>query len=405
MSVLCNGSYLYTCGNILYSSSNNTRDIVLVKWDADGNDMWNRTLGGPNNDYGNSLCGDGTYIYTCGKTNSYGAGGEDLFLVKWDTDGNVVWNRTWGGSNSEIGRFIIRNGSFIYTTGNTNSFGVAGSSDLLLVKWDLDGNQVWNRTWGGSSYESDYGLANNLNFIYMIGVTSSYDAGGFDILLLKSDIAISDANGTYDTDGDGLTDDEEINIYSTDPNNNDTDSDGLADGQEILTYNTNATNNDTDSDGLSDGDEILVHSTNATNNDTDSDGLSDGDEILTYSTDATNDDSDTDGLTDGQEILTYNSNATNNDTDSDGLSDGDEILIYFTNATNNDTDGDVYSDLEEINAGTDPNDANVYPQEKSDTGPSTNPYLIPILVVVFIGIGAGVGIGLFFLFGVKRKKS
>ncbi|MHA1698894.1 MAG: hypothetical protein ACTSWN_08660 [Promethearchaeota archaeon] len=80
------------------------------------------------------------------------------------------------------------------------------------------------------------------------------------------------------------------------------------------------------------------------------------------------------------------------------MTDGDEIFLHSTNATKNDTEPDEYSDLEEINAGTDPKNANMYPQEKSDASPTTNPYLIPILVVVFVGIGAGVGIGLFLLF-------
>ena len=80
------------------------------------------------------------------------------------------------------------------------------------------------------------------------------------------------------------------------------------------------------------------------------------------------------------------------------MTDCDEILTYATNATNNDTDSDGYSDLEEINAGTDPNDANMLPREKSDASPTTNPYLVTILVITFIGIGAGAGIGSFLLF-------
>ncbi|MHA1369359.1 MAG: hypothetical protein ACTSRA_06555, partial [Promethearchaeota archaeon] len=113
---------------------------------------WNRTWGGSYMDEGWSVWGDGTYLYTCGTTYSYGAGFFDLFLVKWDSDGNQVWNRTWGGSDWDEGNSVWGDGSYLYTCGGTYSFG-AGDSDLVLVKWDTDGNRVWNRTWGGSDLD------------------------------------------------------------------------------------------------------------------------------------------------------------------------------------------------------------------------------------------------------------
>ncbi|MHA1698274.1 MAG: hypothetical protein ACTSWN_05480, partial [Promethearchaeota archaeon] len=92
-------------------------------------------------DRGNSVWGDGSFIYTCGHTWSFGDGSDDLLLVKWDPDGNQVWNRTWdgssswGGSSSDYGKSVWGDGSYLYTCGYTESSG-AGSADLLLVKWD-----------------------------------------------------------------------------------------------------------------------------------------------------------------------------------------------------------------------------------------------------------------------------
>ncbi|MHA1372270.1 MAG: hypothetical protein ACTSRA_21435, partial [Promethearchaeota archaeon] len=103
---------------------------------------WNRTWGGSDSDYGESVWGDGSYLYTCGYTYSFGAGDNDLLLVKWDTNGNQVWSRTWGGSSNDVGGSVWGDGSYLYTCGRTESFG-AGSWDLLLVKWDTNGNQVW----------------------------------------------------------------------------------------------------------------------------------------------------------------------------------------------------------------------------------------------------------------------
>ena len=111
---------------------------------------------------------------------------------------------------------------------------------------------------------------------------------------------------------------------------------------------------DSDKDGLTDSDEINIYDTNATNPDTDGDGLLDGEEINTYDTNATNSDTDGDGLNDNEEINTYDTNASNADTDGDTINDYDEIYTYGTSPTNSDSDGDGINDADEIANGTDP---------------------------------------------------
>lgn len=151
-----------------------------------------------------------------------------------------------------------------------------------------------------------------------------------------------------DTDGDGLTDSEEVNIYKTDPNDPDTDGDELLDGEEVRVYKTDPLNPDTDGDGLKDGAEVKRHKTNPLNPDTDADGLTDGDEVLKYKTDPLNPDTDGDGLKDGEEVFTYKTDPLNPDTDGDGLTDGDEVLKYKTDPLNPDTDFDLLSDGAEV---------------------------------------------------------
>lgn len=82
-----------------------------------------------------------------------------------------------------------------------------------------------------------------------------------------------------DSDGYGLTDYEEINIYGTDPLNPDTDGDGLTDYEEAKVYGTDPLNPDTDGDGLTDYEEVKVYGTDPLNPDTDGDGYSDGEEV------------------------------------------------------------------------------------------------------------------------------
>ncbi len=160
--------------------------------------------------------------------------------------------------------------------------------------------------------------------------------------------------GRSDSDKDGLYDDEEEDVYNTDPENPDTDGDGLKDGEEVKTYFTNPLDPDSDKDGLKDGEEVKNYSTKPMNPDTDGDGLNDGDEVMKYKTDPLRPDTDGDGLNDGDEVLKYKTDPFKKDTDGDGLSDGDEVNRYKTNPLLKDTDNGSVDDGIEVSNGTDP---------------------------------------------------
>lgn len=158
-----------------------------------------------------------------------------------------------------------------------------------------------------------------------------------------------------DSDGDGLTDGQEVNKYKTDPLNSDTDGDGLKDGAEVKDYETDPLKKDTDGDGLSDGQEILSTKTDPLKPDTDGDGLKDGEEVNTYKTNPLDKDTDLDKLTDGDEVLKYKTNPLKSDTDGDGLLDNDEVLTHSTDPNKPDTDGDGLTDGDEVKKyGTNP---------------------------------------------------
>lgn len=136
-----------------------------------------------------------------------------------------------------------------------------------------------------------------------------------------------------DTDGDGLSDGEEVNTYGTCPRIYDTDGDGLSDGQEILIYGMDPLDPDTDDDGLPDGEEVVLFE------DLDFDGLLNYDEIYFYSTMPHQPDSDGDGLNDGDEVVLYATDPGFADTDADGNSDGWEAqhagaLLFYDHFTN-----------------------------------------------------------------------
>lgn len=150
-----------------------------------------------------------------------------------------------------------------------------------------------------------------------------------------------------DSDGDGVSDYDEMYVHNTDPLSSDSDDDGLSDSDEINVYGTDPMNTDTDDDGLNDYDEVMVHSTDPLNGDTDGDGLSDYDEINEYNTNPLNEDSDGDGLTDYDEIMTHESDPVNPDSDGDGFTDGQELEMGTNMLDPNDPV--VVRELEEVN--------------------------------------------------------
>ncbi|MDD4059808.1 MAG: OmpA family protein [Kiritimatiellae bacterium] len=185
-----------------------------------------------------------------------------------------------------------------------------------------------------AGYNTEFNHTMDVGFVYR-----------FSADLIADDPEIEVA---IDTDGDGLTDDEEVHIYKTDPNNPDTDGDGLKDGEEVHKYKTDPLNPDTDGDGLKDGEEVHKYKTDPLNPDTDGDGLKDGEEVHKYKTDPLNPDTDGDGLKDGEEVLKYKTDPLDPDTDDDGLTDGDEVLKFKTDPLNPDSDFDLLSDGAEV---------------------------------------------------------
>ena len=105
-----------------------------------------------------------------------------------------------------------------------------------------------------------------------------------------------------DSDGDGLSDYDEINVYKTDPNKADTDGDGLSDYAEVMQYKTDPLKVDTDGDGLSDYAEVMQYKTDPLKVDTDGDGLSDYAEVMQYKTNPLVKDTDGGSVNDGEEV-------------------------------------------------------------------------------------------------------
>jgi len=152
-------------------------------------EMWSKTYG---SGVGYSLVetSDGGFAIA-GGTGSFGAGGNDFWLVKTDADGNMEWNRTYGGAESESAKALIKtsDGGFAIA-GDTYSFG-AGECDFWLVKTGSYGNLEWNQTYGGLGSDYAESLVETSDGGYAIGGSFDPDYedpfGDRDFWLVKTD--------------------------------------------------------------------------------------------------------------------------------------------------------------------------------------------------------------------------
>ena len=157
-------------------------DVYLMKVDGAGNFLWHKTYGGDKGEDASSLeeTFDGGYIIA-GISSSFGSTGADFYLIKIDASGNLLWQRTYGGTGRDFARSVQQSldGGFIIA-GDTESFGVGGS-DVYLVKTDGTGNFLWQKTFGGNRY--DYGRS----------VQQTYDGG----YIVAGEITTYEENSIY----------------------------------------------------------------------------------------------------------------------------------------------------------------------------------------------------------------
>lgn len=230
------GGYIIGGGTETYAVGG--EDFYMVRTDSAGDVLWTQVYGGVEDDELESLTQtpDGGYVMT-GKTNSFGAGNGDFWVLKTDVAGDTSWAKTYGGAASDRpyevrptsdGGFIVAgwigdNGFDVYAvktdaSGNAEwekTWGYAdydggegvrqtteggyvivagtaptgeGSEDIWLIKTDALGDTVWSKTYGGPDIDWSYGVVQTSDGSYIItGVTNSYGAGDFDTYVVRTD--------------------------------------------------------------------------------------------------------------------------------------------------------------------------------------------------------------------------
>ena len=121
---------------------------------------WPHTWGGSAADSAAAIARDTAgNIYVAGATQSFGAGGSDVLLLKYNAAGTLLWTKTWGGSATDYATAVaVDSAGGVYVTGGTDSFS-AGWRDVFLLKFDGSGNLLWSKTWGGFSYDVGHDIA------------------------------------------------------------------------------------------------------------------------------------------------------------------------------------------------------------------------------------------------------
>lgn len=164
-------------------------DYWVIKLDSAGNSLWQKALGGSSNDCAYTCClsGDGGVVVAGGA--AVGAGGFDVWVVKLNSSGSVVWQKAFGGTADDLAFSIQRTADdgFI-VAGFTKSFG-AGNEDFWVLKLDASGGLTWQRTYGSTQTDWAFAVTQAADGGYFAaGRTTSFGAGT-DVWLLRLNAA------------------------------------------------------------------------------------------------------------------------------------------------------------------------------------------------------------------------
>jgi uncharacterized delta-60 repeat protein len=161
--------------------------LILLKYEGDGTYVGEVGLSTTNDINGFSLAVDNSdNVFIAGMTQDTPTGYEDMFVVKYSPDGTMLWQKSWGGDLTDTAYGVSTDASGnAYVAGQTWDYG-QGSTDVVLLKFDTDGALLWQETWGGPDHDEAYAItADGSGNLYVTGDTISFGAGMFDGFLLK----------------------------------------------------------------------------------------------------------------------------------------------------------------------------------------------------------------------------
>ncbi|RJP78108.1 MAG: T9SS C-terminal target domain-containing protein [Candidatus Zixiibacteriota bacterium] len=164
-------------------------DVLLLRTDAAGDSLWSVLYGGAATDVAYGMAGtpDGGYAIL-GQTASYGAGSNDLWLLRTDSLGALLWQRTYGGPDDDGAYHIctLEDGGFIIAAWSRDDS--LGTSDAWLIRTDAQGEVLWDRRFGGPADDFGFSVLPVPAGGYLFFCTShSFGQGNGDWWIIRTD--------------------------------------------------------------------------------------------------------------------------------------------------------------------------------------------------------------------------
>jgi hypothetical protein len=175
-----------------YTSSfgSGPQDVYVIKTASNGDTLWTKTWGGGSWDGGHYVCetSDSGYIIAA-YTESFGAGGKDVYLIKIDANGVEQWTKTYGTGNQDVAYSVCETADSGYiVVGYINGPSDWVKGDLWILKTDPSGDTLWTKMYGGAGEDYGVSIRETADSGYVIaGINSSVSAGGKDVWLVKID--------------------------------------------------------------------------------------------------------------------------------------------------------------------------------------------------------------------------
>ncbi len=167
-----------------------SQDIWILKLDVSGNIQWQKTYGGNGSDEATSIqqTSDGGYV-VAGSTTSSGTGAKDIWVSRLDQSGNIQWQKTYGGISDDEASAILQTPDEKYLVVGSTYLEGASKKDLLVMRLDKDGNIEWQRAYGGGTGDDViHSMQQTSDGKYILaGSTESYGTGRRDVWILKLD--------------------------------------------------------------------------------------------------------------------------------------------------------------------------------------------------------------------------